>query len=501
MMTLEQTSHKSLEVFNEMQCYVEECAADAERLDIVERGVFEMLLKLGRELMELYFAIAGDGDAGETVQPDQEVLKRQEELAVRKYRSVFGVIQVYRRVYAVRERQKTFAPLDVRLGFPEGEHSYVLQDFLQRFCVQNSFDDSVASLKDLFGLHVSKLTAEKLNQDFGEYIAQAREESQSTDFQEEEASILVASVDGKGVPMRGTVEHKRGLPETPAQKHQRKKREQKAVGQSKRRLPPGNGKTHKQMAWISAVFTIDAVPRTAADVLDERHNRVSTKRPKPVNKQVHAQMTDYNEGERVNGQDRIFQDIAAEVQARDPDSLKTLICLMDGQASLWDRQAVHLPNAIAILDIFHVSGKLWEAAYCFHRQGSLEADAFVEHYFELILNGKVATVIRSLRSRAHGLDEGNRRKLQSVIGYYNNNQSLMKYDAYLKQGFPIASGAIEGACRHLVKDRMECTGMRWQVNGAQAMLNTRSAFINDQWDEMIEYRIQKQQTRLYSHAA
>lgn len=501
MMTAEQASHKALEVFMQLRDFVEEKASQSERSDIVERGVFEKLLDLGHTLMGSFFAMAGDGDVGETWDQNGEVLHRQEELGIRGYHSIFGVISVPRRVYAVRERQKAYAPLDAELGFPEGKHSYVLQDFLERFCVQNSFEDSVISLKELFGLQISKLTAERLNQDLGEYIDLAREELHSKPFEEDEAEILVATVDGKGVPMRGTVEQRRGLPETPMQKHQRKKREQRAERQSKRRLPPGHGKTHKQMAWISAVFTIQAAPRSAEDILDELSGRASAERPRPVNKRIQATMTDYVEGERVNGQDKIFEEVASQVHARDPQSLKTLICLMDGQSSLWERQAIHLPKAIPILDIFHVSEKLWEAAYCFHKQSSPEADAFVQHYFQMLLDGKIAAVIRSLRGKLRGLAATNRSKLEGVIRYYNNNQHLMKYDEYLTKGYPIGSGVIEGGCRHLVKDRMERTGMRWHIDGAQAMLSTRSAFLNGEWDEMIEYRIRKQQASLYGQAA
>lgn len=501
MMTPEQASHKAMEIFLRLQRFIEEKAEQTERLDKVERGIFEMLLNLGQSLMESYFAMAGDGDVGETWERNGEILRRLEESGIRRYHSIFGVIEVHRRVYAVREKQKAYAPLDSQLGFPEGEHSYVLQDFLQRFCVKNSFEDSVTSLKDLFGLRVSKLTAEKLNQDFGKAIAEIREQTQAKELEAEEAEILVASVDGKGVPMRGTVEQKRGVPETPMQKHQRKKREERSENQSTHRLPPGHGKTHKQMAWISAVFTIDAAPRTADDILAELGGGTAAERPKPVNKRLQAEMTDYVEGERVNGQDKIFEEVASQVRLRDPDSRKTLICLMDGQCSLWERQAIYLPDAVPILDIFHVSEKLWDAAYCFHKQSSVEADEFVEYYFRLLLEGKVAAVIRSLRGKLRGLNATNRRKLESVIRYYNNNRDLMKYDEYLNKGYPIASGVIEGGCRHLVKDRMECTGMRWHVDGAQAMLNTRSAYINDEWDEMIEHRIEKQQARLYGQAA
>jgi hypothetical protein len=500
MMTPEQAFHKSTEAFQQIQCFVQEKLEQSERLDKVERGVFKMLLELGKSFMEAFFELSGDGDVGETCELNGKVLKRLEKLRVRPYHSIFGVISVSRRAYAIREKQKAHAPLDGRLGFPEGSHSYVLQDFLQRFCVKNSFEDSVASLENLFGLGVSKLTAEKLNQDFGEVIAAARDEKQTKELKDEEAEILVVSVDGKGVPMRGTVEQRRGQTETSNQKHFRKKREKKAVNQSRRRPQPGHGKTHKQMAWLSAVFTIDAVPRTANDIIEELRGEASTARPKPVNKRLQARMTDYIEGERVTGQDKIFEEAAAQVRARNPRSRKTLICLMDGQCSLWERQATYLPKAIPILDIFHVSEKLWDAAYCFHKQSSAKAEKFVERYFKMLLEGKVDVVIRSLRARQATVSSSKRQKLKNVIRYYTNNQHLMKYNEYLSKGYPIGSGVIEGGCRHLVKDRMECTGMRWHVEGAQAMLNTRSAYINGEWDEMIEYRIKTEQARMYGQS-
>jgi hypothetical protein len=118
----------------------------------------------------------------------------------------------------------------------------------------------------------------------------------------------------------------------------------------------------------------------------------------------------------------------------------------------------------------------------------------------MLLEGKVDVVIRSLRARQATVSSSKRQKLKNVIRYYTNNQHLMKYNEYLSKGYPIGSGVIEGGCRHLVKDRMECTGMRWHVEGAQAMLNTRSAYINGEWDEMIEYRIKTEQARMYGQS-
>lgn len=501
MMTPELVDGKSFEVFVRLCELVAERATASARADKVERDLFTGLLELGRELLNEFFARAGDGDVGPHLEQDGQTLNRLTDLSAKHYLSVFGKIEVQRRVYAVRERQATVAPLDKQLALPAGEHSYVLQDFMQRFCVNNSFDSSVESLKELFGVNVSKRTAELLNQEFGQVIGELRDESKTHDFEHEEEEIMVASIDGKGIPMRGTVEQKRGVPETPMQKYVRKRRDKKADSRSKRRHYAGHGRVHKQMAWLGAVFTIAAAPRTCDDILDEFAGTASTSRPKPVNKRIDAKMTDYIEGERVNGQDVIFESIAEQVAARAGESIRTLICLMDGQSTLWERQAFYLPNAIPILDIFHVSERLWKAAYCFHKETSSEAEKFVIDHLRLLLEGRVDSVIRSFRARLPKLSAKKQKKLRAVIRYYHNNRQLMKYDEYLAKGYPIASGVIEGSCRHLVNDRMERTGMRWHIDGAQAMLNTRSAYINNEWDDMIEQRIQREQEWLYGQAA
>ena len=111
-------------------------------------------------------------------------------------------------------------------------------------------------------------------------------------------------------------------------------------------------------------------------------------------------------------------------------------------------------------------------------------------------------MIGGLRQRLtkHGLTGSRRRTLESVITYLENNRDHMRYDEYIAAGYPIGSGVAEGACRHLVKDRMEQSGMRWTVTGAQAMLHLRATYLNDQWDEFIEDRVVREQTRLYGKA-
>jgi hypothetical protein len=142
-------------------------------------------------------------------------------------------------------------------------------------------------------------------------------------------------------------------------------------------------------------------------------------------------------------------------------------------------------------------------AHCFHKEGSDESKAFVEQRLRELLQGRVTYVISGLRRRlkTEKLSAQRRKVILSAVKYLENNKGHMKYDEYLAAGYPIGSGVAEGACRHLVKDRMEQTGMRWTMEGAQAMLHVRALYLNDQWEEFLEHRVEQEQTRLYLEPA
>ena len=174
---------------------------------------------------------------------------------------------------------------------------------------------------------------------------------------------------------------------------------------------------------------------------------------------------------------------------------------MDGQPSLWAVRKTYLPgdNVVEILDLLHATPRLWEAAYLFHREGSEEAASFVRDRLLRMLRGEAGYVIGGLRQMGtkHGLRGHRLAKLTTICNYLRKNLGRMRYDEYLAAGYPIASGVIEGACRYVVKDRMERAGMRWTVEGAQAMLSLRTTHINGQWKAFQKYRIQQERQRLY----
>ena len=90
-----------------------------------------------------------------------------------------------------------------------------------------------------------------------------------------------------------------------------------------------------------------------------------------------------------------------------------------------------------------------------------------------------------------------KRTLAKVVGYLERNRKHMQYDQYLRAGYPIGSGVIEGACRHVIKDRMERAGMLWTLVGASALLRLRVVHTNGHWDQYQEYRIAREQAALY----
>jgi len=205
----------------------------------------------------------------------------------------------------------------------------------------------------------------------------------------------------------------------------------------------------------------------------------------------------------VPGLHTTFQWLSDQWQKRDPKHHQPLVRLMDGEHRLWEAANEHLPlrghpGDADILDIIHVAEYLWAAAAALetHRE---HQEAFFRDRMGRILRGEVVSLIPALRSLAtrRQLRGSQLKAVREACTYFEYHQSRMRYDQYLANGYPIASGAVEGACRHLVKDRLERTGMRWVPHGAQAMLNLRSLWINDEWDDYQKHYTHTELTRLY----
>lgn len=238
----------------------------------------------------------------------------------------------------------------------------------------------------------------------------------------------------------------------------------------------------------------------------ETDSQPPSSRPKPLFKEVRASLLRDVSGTSQPSYDEIFGWLSQQVMSRNPAGEKPTVFIMDGQESLWNALPKYLPKAtlIEILDLLHVCSYVWRAAHLFYKKKSTAALRFAKDSIYRILKGQVQGVIRGLRWKGthEGLSPKKLEKLEKIARYFEKNSHRMAYDDYLAAGYPIASGVIEGACRYVVKDRMERTGMRWVLDGAQSMLGLRCIHLSGNWDDFVRFRIERECERLYpGHAA
>jgi hypothetical protein len=461
----------------------------------VEETIFRQLLVIGRHLLQAFLDLAGRGDAGPTLtvagaspaDPDQE-LPRLDPPRTRPYLSIFGAMDIARICYG-HDRVEA-APLDAQLHLPHRQYSYLLQQWLGSFVVDDAHAEAIRKLEAILGLEIPVKASEDLNREQASDVAVFQDRLPVPDAAEE-GPLLVVSADCKGVPLV-----QRAIPEIAAAAGSAgRTRPDRSSGRHRR----GKGeKAHKkQMAAVGAVYTIEPFVRTADDVIEEvMRKEARARRPRPQNKRVRAEL--------LVGKVALFVWLADEVIRRNPHGSKPVIFLSDGERALHDRQSEYLPEGtICILDLFHVLERLWKVAWCLfdERTQKPAAHQWVEARLRRLLEGKVDSVIRGLRYQAtqRGLKGPKRKTVQDAAAYFEWNRDRMRYDEYLAAGYPIGSGVVEGACRHLIKDRMERTGMRWLPSGAQAMLDLRATYLNGEWHAFWEFHVMQEDQRLYGN--
>ena len=481
---------KVVKQFSRVLLATEQAAKRGDAVHEVEETTWGGLIEVGREMIATYI----NGQDEELPRPkvighEGKTLRRLPKRRTRKYVSVFGPTPFRRDVYAMRETQRQeVVPLDAKLGMPEGNTSYLLQKWVDARCVKESYQESRASLLEILGFAPSVNCLEDTVARAAEHANVYFDEQEPVDPTSEE-EILVATSDCKGVPMRRT-----DAPRT--------KRDDDRPGAKRKRLKKGEKNGQKRMACVGGVYSVAPFCRTVDEVLNDiLRKEKQTQRPKPRNKRLRAVLTRQVDGTEINAKDVVFDWLAEEERCLDPQNRRTVVAIMDGETKLRDLQELKIGRAIGILDIWHVTEYLWKLAYCFHSEGSDEAEAFVETYLRKLLEGKVRRVIGGIRQMAtkRRLSKKLREKVEQYLNYFARRCEYMKYDEYLAAGYPIGSGVVEGACRHLVKDRMEQSGMRWRIAGAQAVLSLRAIYLNGDWDAFHAARIKAEQRKLYPY--
>ena len=451
-------------------------------LDQLEREQETRGREVFRLMLQAHIQARGLGDVGDAI----EVIPAEGEEKViqlsfrsnhlRHETTIFGEVKVERLGYS-RPGVPAIHPLDEDLSLPERTCSYEVQRRLVKAAVQGPFDEAVERLAEATGVAMPKRTAEEIVKDAAEDFAPFYQERKVA-LPEECGPIVVGAVDGKGIPM---VKPKRA--ECPIEPKKEGERANK-----------------KRMATVATVYTMEPRIRTPEQVVESlfwpelkrQDEERKLLRKKPENKRVWASLKESKEA--------VIEEIRQEMKRRDPEGKKKHVAVTDGERALQIRVKKQLgPSVLLILDFLHVLEKLWKAAYVFHDQGSEEAQDWVWLRAYWILHGDVSQVVKGLRQMAtkRKLRGQARKTILSVARYLYNNRTRMRYNEYLAAGLPIASGAVEGACKNLVKDRMERSGMRWKEDSAEAMLKLRATYLSDDFEEYWAFHIKKDQERLY----
>lgn len=437
----------------------------------VEKRLFKESMKLALCMMGAYFEQKQGGDRGHLLSlPDGSTLPC-ERLHDKRLVTVFGEL-LLKRWYYHEDGAPGVYPLDEEVNLPERSFSYYVQELLGRHTTEMTYDEGMAEMQRMFGFapykHSVEAIVEQAACDVDSFY-----ESRPPVAPETEAEILVAAIDGKGVPM---------VKDKPAE--------------HKVRLARGEKLSRKKEATVSAVYTIAPYERSVEEIISEvRDKEYQARRPRPHNKQVQA---------TLDGKQSMMQWVAREVERRDPDHTKARVCIMDGSKGLWTQARAELKGYTFILDLFHVLEYLWKVAHVFYPENSPEAEGFVRHRLRMLLDGKVGYVIGGMRqmlTKQRKLHKPQRDIILKTIAYYESNRKAMRYDEYIAAGYPIGSGAVEAACRHLVKDRMEGSGMRWKINGAEAVLQLRALYLNGDWDDYWQHHMQCEYERRFGTAA
>lgn len=437
----------------------------------LEAAIKDRSWELLRQLLQAHLDVRGPGEAAAPVIDAEGVQRRASSRQHRRtLTTIFGDVSVSRRGYGEQGRA-SLHPLDAELNLPVEQYSFGLRRLAAVEVSKGSFDEAVASLNAQTGAQLAKRQVQQLvlraAEDFDVFYAQRVPPTGAG------GQVMTISLDAKGVVMR----------------HSDLRQATRNAAQSRQprfghRLTKGQKRNAKRMAEVAAVYTVAAYVRDPTEVirvLAPRNERPPPKRPLPEHKRVWASLDKTPK--------QVIAEALAEAQRRDPLHRKTWVAVVDGndhQLRVLHRltQQQKLPITI-VLDLIHVSEYVWKASLSFFGETQAGREDWVEERLLRILCGKASQVAAGMRRSAtlRGLKKSQRKAVDRCAGYLLRHTRYLRYHEYLAAGLPIATGVIEGACRHLVADRMDLTGARWSLAGAEAVLRLRALRSSGDFEE------------------
>jgi hypothetical protein len=448
----------------------------------LERDGRELL----RRLLQAHFDERGPGRSAEPVVDAEGQRHAQARPQTRHLESLFGTVEVTRTGYG-GAGQSSLHPLDAALALPPERYSHGCRARVAQAAALVSFDEVVTQLEQQTGAHVPKRQVEELvqraAQDFTAFYAQGPDERPVV--MPAPQDIVVLSSDGKGVPLRAR--DLRPVTRVAAAARQHKLRQRRSRGEK------SGG---KRMSTVASVYTSAPFVRTPEQILTELQppaQVVPVARPRAQDKRVWASLAQTPQA--------VIRQAFAEAERRDPQHQQPWAMLVDGSA--YQLKILHLVarefqvQPTIVLDFIHVCEYVWGAAWSLFREGEPAAEAWVQERLRDILRGRSHLVAAGMRRSAtlRGLPPKERAGVDKCANYLRKYRAYLHYDEYLAAGLPIATGVIEGACRYLVKARMELTGARWRLAGAEAVLCLRSLRASGDWEAYWTFHLQQEYQR------
>jgi len=457
--------------FEHMMDFVTGEQARTATADHIERGLFKMLISLGAKMLQLFFIMRTQASSRQTFQAKtgQELPYHRD--TAREYFSIFGKMS-FERPYFYKKGVGGQTPLDAELSLGETCYSDLLREVSEYLGVYTVYGKTSDILERVLELNLSTRALQqniaKDATDVEAYYAQKPAPSPAN-----EAEILVIQADGKGVPM---------ILDEPAEPSVR--------------LGKGQKRGRKKEAIVTSVYTIEAFPRTAEEVvasffaLPQDPPRPASTHPTPQYKHIWA---------TLDGKQTALSRLFLQVVQRQGEHIQYKVALCDGCEALQSRVSAQFPDFSLVLDFIHASEYLWDVANCLLGETHPDRLDWMARHTLLMLSGQTQQVIADFRliAQQKKTKAALRKQLLKTANYFEHNLPFMDYTTYLANGWPIASGVIEGACRHFVKDRCELSGMRWNQSGAENLLCLRAVAENNDWDAYHTYRKLQRHSRLY----
>ena len=404
----------------------------------------------------------------------------------RRVESIFGTLELTRTGYP-REGKNSLHPLDAALNLPDEKYSLEVRRRVAIEAAKGSFDEGVKTLETYTGAHVPKRQFEELTiraaQDFEAFYADRQSHACEPPGN---GSVLVLTVDGKGVTM---------LPEDLREPTRKAAAERNEAFTA--RLGRGRRLNAKRMASVAAIYTVESFVRTPEQILPEQKPQEVGIRPRPEKKRVWASLE--------RSPEEVITAMFEEAAHRDPNREKQWVALVDGNetqikllAQLAQERSLDVP---ILVDFIHVAEYVWEAAKALLPDDPTQQDHWVRDHLLEILRGKASIVAAGIRRSAtfRGMSAEKRKPVDDCADYLLKYAGYLQYEEALKRGVPIATGVIEGACGYLVEARMNRSGARWSLTGAEAVLRLRALRASGDFDKYWEFHEQQEYQR--NHAA